>query len=440
MTRSAAPSAAPEEAPAQAGAPEAQERVTVSSIPISHEAKTQNRSIHLDVPARWLDMLLITANTLPYEQGEAAVVASIIDTLSVLLPTWGIGACLVSGLSASQEVTKVTPEGEEHRGVGVNPTRLFPGYAHERVYDVEGNGTGTTLHIAGDDPQVNDERAAPNLLVMRAAQVMQRGLDLARRWEKANRTGEELRQLNSHLVQAEKLASLGQIAAGVVHELNNPLTSIVAYTDYLTRRAHARGGDADDLERLRRIGESAGRMLRFTRDLVAYARPSNETPVAMSIHTVIDQALAFCEHILEESGASVQRLYSEDLPLVQGVPGQLAQVFVNLVTNACHAMPPGQGILTVKTERLAESDVVVVMLEDNGHGISAENMPHIFAPFFTTKTDGRGTGLGLSIVRNILESHAAQIRAECIRVHDPPSRPREKTGTRFVLQIPARSR
>jgi hypothetical protein len=219
------------------------DRVSVSSIPISHEAKTQRRTILLDVPAAWLDTLLITANTLPYDKGEAGVVDAIVDTLAALLPEWGVGACLVStdvGADEPQKVTKVVPPGEEHRGVGVDPARLFPGYAHERVYDVEGNGIGTTLHIASDDAATMDERVPPNLLVMRAAQMMQRGLSLARKYALAEKAAGELRQLNSHMVQAEKLASLGQIAAGVVHELNNPLTSIVAYTDYLARRAQTR--------------------------------------------------------------------------------------------------------------------------------------------------------------------------------------------------------
>jgi two-component system NtrC family sensor kinase len=265
------------------------------------------------------------------------------------------------------------------------------------------------------------------MLVLRAAQVLQRGLHQARKYAAAERSATDLRKLNSHMVQAEKLASLGQIAAGVVHELNNPLTSIVAYTDYLSRRAQARG-DADDLERLRRVNESAGRMLRFTRDLVTYARPSSEVPVPVQVQTVIDQALAFCEHVLDGAGAQVERRYATGLPAVQGMPEQLAQVFVNLVTNACHAMPQGSGRLVVTTR--AEDGSVLVLVEDNGHGIPNENLQAIFAPFFTTKTDGRGTGLGLSIVKNILEGHGGEIHAECV----------VPAGTRFVLKIPTLAR
>jgi C4-dicarboxylate-specific signal transduction histidine kinase len=261
---------------------------------------------------------------------------------------------------------------------------------------------------------------------MRAAQVLQGGLKAARRFQQTEKNAKELRQLNSHMVQAEKLASLGQIAAGVVHELNNPLTSIVAYTDYLARKAQGRGADPDELERLRRINESAGRMLRFTRDLVTYARPSSETPVPVSLHTVLDQALAFCEHVLDEAGAKVERQYMQDLPTVTGMPEQLAQVFVNLVTNACHAMPKGQGVLIVATSRVDGKEAIRIVLEDNGHGITDDHLPQIFAPFFTTKTDGRGTGLGLSIVKNILDNHTGEIRAERANAG----------GTRFTLVLP----
>jgi signal transduction histidine kinase len=406
---------------------DASDRVTVSSIPISNEMKTASRSVHLDVPARWLDTLLDTAIALPIDQGETAVMRTVVDTIVAILPDWGVGACLVPALSKqAQTVYKACPPGEEHRGVGVDPTRLFPGYGCERVYDVEGTGIGSTLHLASDDPSTNDERSAANLFAMRAAQVFRRGLELARTHAHATQQAYELRALNSHMVQAEKLASLGQIAAGVVHELNNPLTSIVAYTDYLTRRAQTKGADGDEIERLRRINESAGRMLRFTRDLVTYARPSSETPVGVSIHIVIDQALAFCEHVLDEAGATVERRYAPDLPHVHGMPEQLAQVFVNLVTNACHAMPKGKGSLIIGTAASHDRTAIEVTVDDNGHGITDENMPHIFLPFFTTKTDGRGTGLGLSIVKNILDNHDGEIRAEGIR----------HGGTRFVLLIP----
>jgi two-component system, NtrC family, sensor kinase len=433
-------------------ASETQERVTVSSVPISRESVV-SVSGTVDVEAAWLDRLVVAACEMPVADGDVAIVQFMVRSLGEIFPDCGVGACLVPaapeapgssqelllrrtshvGVRTSdsdeypigQQLFKYVPEGEERRGVGMDPTRLFPGFAHERVLDVEG---GSTLHLASDDVQLGDADSPMMHVVRRAALAMGRGIGLARGHAKATADARDLRTLNAHMVQAEKLASLGQIAAGVVHELNNPLTSIVAYTDWLIRKqsTSANGGDPDSLERLRRIGESASRILRFTRDLVAYARPSSEVPVPISLHTVIEQALAFCEHVLAQHGAQVERRFVETVPPVRGMHEQLVQVFVNLFTNACHAMPSDGGQLIVVSELSGDGERLAIFVEDNGHGISVEHLGQIFAPFFTTKVDGRGTGLGLSIVKNIMDNHGAEIRAERS----------ENGGARFVLVFP----
>lgn len=422
---------------------ESPERVTVSSVPVSRESVVSVASAK-DVEAAWLDRLLSAACEMPVTEGEAAVVHFLVRSLGEIFPTLGIGACLVPPPASStsspdllgrtpvgQQLFKYVPEGEENRGVGMDPTRLFPGFACERILEVEGHGT--TLHVASDDPRVEDDETPMMYVVHRGVVAMSRGLRLARAHAKATSDARELRALNSHLVQAEKLASLGQIAAGVVHELNNPLTSIVAYTDWLMRKVGP-GGDPDSLERLRRIGESSSRILRFTRDLVAYARPSSEVPAPVSLHHVIDQAFAFCEHVIAQHGARVERSFSDQLPGVRGMPEQLVQVFVNLFTNACHALPADGGALTVTTRVRSDAALqmpqgaVEILVEDNGHGIAAAHLSAIFTPFFTTKVDGRGTGLGLSIVKNILDNHGAEIRAE----------QRDEGGARFVIVFPFR--
>ena len=415
------------------------ERVTVSSVPISREKRISLTNA-VDVEAAWLDSLVVAACEMPVADGETAVVQFMVRSLGEIFPECGVGACLVPpvpdpapsssrdlraappSLPVEQQLFKYTPEGEERRGLGMDPTRLFPGFAYERVLDAE---AGSTLHLASDDPQLDDDDSPIMHVVRRAALALGRGLGLARSHAKATSDARELRALNLHMVQAEKLASLGQIAAGVVHELNNPLTSIVAYTEWLTRKLGPTG-DPDSLERLRRIGESSSRILRFTRDLVAYARPSSEVPVAVSLHTVIEQALAFCEHVLAQHGARVDRHFADGVPPVRGMHEQLVQVFVNLFTNACHAMPADGGMLTVSSELTEDGRHLVVLVADNGHGIALEHIAQIFAPFFTTKVDGRGTGLGLSIVKNIMDNHSAEIRAE--RSDDG--------GARFVLVFP----
>jgi len=211
-----------------------------------------------------------------------------------------------------------------------------------------------------------------------------------------------------------------------VHELNNPLTSIVGYSDYLRGKAERDKSDPSDIERLRRIGEAAARILRFSRDLMAYARPSIEPPAPLPMHAVVEQALVFCEHLFTRGGVRVARNFAGETHPVLGVRDQLTQVFVNLFTNACHAMEAHGGTLAVTTviDPLRRSMRIIV--GDTGLGIEPETLKHIFDPFFTTKTEGRGTGLGLSIVRNIVLLHGGSITVESV--------PRE--GTTFSLELP----
>jgi two-component system, NtrC family, sensor kinase len=237
----------------------------------------------------------------------------------------------------------------------------------------------------------------------------------------------ELRELQEQIIQTEKLATLGQLAAGVVHELNNPLTSICFYSDYLLKKLQKAGGDEGDVEKLRRVSVSADRILKFTRDLVTYARPTIETPVALDLEQIVEQSLGFCSHVLEESGTRVSKRFAQPVPDVFGVKGQLVQVLVNLITNACHAMPLGAGLLHIET-RLRDGRLLL-SVTDTGRGIPEENLGRVFEPFFTTKGEGQGTGLGLSIVRNIVEQHRG-----VIDVVSEVGR-----GTTFEISLPCRT-
>ena len=219
----------------------------------------------------------------------------------------------------------------------------------------------------------------------------------------------ELRELEQQIIHAEKLATLGQLAAGVVHELNNPLTSICVYSEYLLKKGQAESAPPADVEKLRRIALSAERMLKFTRDLVTYARPPSEAPTALNLAEVVEQAVVFCAHVLEECGAQVTQEFEADTPQVYGVKAQLVQVLINLITNACHAMPLGAGQVRFAARALGDGRLLLT-ISDNGRGIPEEHLKQIFEPFFTTKSEGQGTGLGLSIVRNIVEQHRGEIR------------------------------
>jgi two-component system NtrC family sensor kinase len=223
--------------------------------------------------------------------------------------------------------------------------------------------------------------------------------------------GQDLSQieaLQQQVVRAERLATLGELAAGVVHELNNPLTSITIYAEYLVRKFAARGAEPSDLEKLQRIGASAQRILRFSRDLMQYARPSGRDFESVDLAAVVRQSVSICEPLIERSGVTVDVDVDPDLPIIRAVDGQLEQVLTNLITNAVHAAENG-GRVVVRAQ-VESPSTVSLEVGDSGPGIAEGDREKIFEPFFTTKSDGKGTGLGLSIVRNIIEQHRGEIR------------------------------
>jgi PAS domain S-box-containing protein len=213
--------------------------------------------------------------------------------------------------------------------------------------------------------------------------------------------------LQQQVVRAERLATLGELAAGVVHELNNPLTSITVYAEYLVRKLEAAGTDVADIEKLRRIGASAQRILRFSRDLVQYARPSGRDLEPVDLSSVVRQSVSICEHLVERGGITLDIEVDPELPVVQAVTGQLEQVLINLITNAVHAVENG-GRVVVRAQ-VEGLDSVLIEVGDSGPGVPDADRQKIFEPFFTTKPDGKGTGLGLPIVRNIVDQHGGEI-------------------------------
>jgi signal transduction histidine kinase len=397
------------------------------SSDLDQESTTSSRPALPELPASWLDRLIVLGTRLPIDEGVEGVLRAVVQTLhDILAANYKVGARVALDDGVRKVVCSEPPMSHDQ----LNSGRIFPDALHERTVGLPCGGA--SFHLASDDPRPSNARAPAVLLLERAAIVASAGLARAKAHEEAARVLVELRALKSYMVQAEKLSSLGQMAAGMVHELNNPLTSIVAYTDFMLLRAtHF---EDEDAKRLQRIAESANRMLRFTRDVVSYARPSSELPVNVALHSVIDRALAFCEHVIASVEVEVLREYDARVTSVRGLPEQLVQIFVNLITNACHAMEgPSDGTLRVRATKLTISTALVlqgttvrVVVEDTGHGITTENLPLVFAPFFTTKGAGRGTGLGLSIVKNIVDIHQGRIQVES-DVGD---------GARFILLLP----
>ncbi len=235
-----------------------------------------------------------------------------------------------------------------------------------------------------------------------------------------------LRAFQERAEQAQKLAELGRLAAGIVHELNNPLTAVTVYADALVRKLAAQGHDAADVQKLRCILDAGERIHRFSRDLIAYARPPPEKLELVELAGVMKQAAEMCEPALRAAGATVERRL-EIVPAVWGVRGSLLQVFVNLVTNAAHALEPAGGIVTL--ELAPAGDRVAARVKDDGPGMAPDVKRRAFEPFFTTKPNGKGSGLGLSIVQGIVARHGGAIDVE--------SAP--DAGSTFTVMLPVKS-
>ena len=362
------------------------------------------------MPGAWFDGLLDLALSVPVDRGALAVANHCLDVLSGLLPSMAVGACVVRPNSNEPLIVTRVPAGS-HADEGRDPTRLFPAALAERVFGVDDATGGSTLHVAVDDTASIASDAACWELASRGARVLGVALQRAHAFQQARESRAEFERLQAHVIQAEKLASLGQIVAGVVHELNNPLTSIVAYSDYLKKKTVA-NGDAGDAERLQRISEAAERILKFSRDLVAYSRPASGIPGPVQLEDVVEKAIVFCEHEFTQNRVQVEREYDAVVPPVRGVAGQLTQVFVNLFTNAAHAMSRSGGRLRITMHKGPTPGTVLARVSDEGVGIAPGDFERILEPFFTTKADGRGAGLGLSIVSDILAAHGGTLEAQ----------------------------
>jgi two-component system, NtrC family, sensor kinase len=386
------------------------------------------RASEAPIAEPWRDVLLRLSTTLPIDVSSEDLGRIFLDGVGMLFPSSALGICIVQAGRAEPVVVFRLPPGRL-RGPERDPSRLFPTYAEERVYELDdGSGTsGSTLHVAREAHQ---EPLSPlrREMAEQAAMVLGAALGRLRTYGRVEDSVRNLHRLQAQVIQTEKLASLGQIVAGVVHELNNPLSSIIAYSDYLTKKL---GRDSspnlsEDAERVRRIGEAAERILKFTRDLVAYARPTGDSRGPVQIEEVIERALVFCEHEFADGQVEAHCQFDAPLPTIAGIPGQLTQVFVNLFTNAAHAMAGTGGELRISVRGEDDGGSLRIDVSDTGGGIPAEAMPQIFEPFFTTKTDGRGTGLGLSIVRGILDAHGGTIQVSSAAGQ----------GTTFTLTLP----
>ena len=224
------------------------------------------------------------------------------------------------------------------------------------------------------------------------------------------------------IMESEKLAIVGQLAANVAHELNNPLTGIVTYSHLLLEK-----GPCDDSTRIsmEKIAGQADRCKDFIRGLLDFARQRKPEKTLGNINAIMRGCISLMENQAIFHNIQIVENYQDNLPLIVIDHSQIERVFMNLIINATEAMSDG-GKLTLATRLDPDDRVVEVEFTDTGHGISEENMNKLFEPFFTTKDIGHGTGLGLAISYGIVKNHRGIISVES----------EVGKGTTFIVRLP----
>ncbi|MBU1431604.1 hypothetical protein KKF91_13760 [Myxococcota bacterium] len=231
----------------------------------------------------------------------------------------------------------------------------------------------------------------------------------------------ERARLQDQIRHADRLATIGQLAAGVAHELNEPLGNILGFAQLAAKTPQLPTQAQRDLDQ---IVTGALYAREIIKKLMFFSRQTPARRVALDLNEVIEEALGLLSARSGQAGVQLQRALSPGLPQIEGDPAQLQQVFVNLLVNALQATPEG-GSVRVGSRRLVGARLLA-WVEDTGEGIEAEAIKKIFLPFFTTKDVGQGTGLGLSVVHGIITAHGGEVRVKSAR----------GAGARFEVELP----
>jgi two-component system, NtrC family, sensor kinase len=237
---------------------------------------------------------------------------------------------------------------------------------------------------------------------------------------------EEKDRTQKQLIQAEKLAALGIVAAGVAHEVKNPLAIIIQGVEYLKSSV-----ESDEMLRdvAERIKKSAFRADNIIKGLLSFTRQMPIQAEEVDITSIIEETLTFVEYQINASHIKIVRQYAQDLPNIKVDSNQIKQVFVNLLLNSIDAMQNG-GMITITTDVTRDEkdqDYLQIVIADTGCGIPETKIEKIFDPFYTTKDTPTNAGLGLSVTKGIIDKHHGRIRIES----------KEDTGTRVIIGLPA---
>jgi signal transduction histidine kinase/DNA-binding response OmpR family regulator len=295
----------------------------------------------------------------------------------------------------------------------------------------------TTFPVAGGAEGASVVQVAKNVTeeIRSARRLRQMSEEIGVANARLRETLDQLKSTQAQLLQAEKISAIGQLVAGVAHELNNPLTSVIGYAQLLEEELleapsiEALRLPAVMAKDLRRIAEESERAARIVRNLLAFARRQTAARAPQDVADLIGRVLSLRTYELRLNGIELETEFEAGLPPVFADSGQLQQALLNLILNAEQAMR-GRSTrrLAVSAKYDESAGAVELAVADTGHGIDHANLTRIFDPFFTTREVGEGTGLGLSICYGIIRDHGGHITVDS----------RAQVGTRFSILLPAR--
>jgi signal transduction histidine kinase len=252
--------------------------------------------------------------------------------------------------------------------------------------------------------------------------------------EKVEQRTQQLKAAHQKLLQSDRLASLGQLAASVAHEINNPISGVLNLSMLMQRIMTDNGVQPQRVPEFKRylslVASETSRVGRIVSDLLAFSRRSKPQRADADLNRLIAATLTLLSHKLKLNSVDVEFTPDPELPPVKCDASQMQQVFVNLVLNGAEAISPkGSGKLTIATAASPDKQSVTITVTDTGEGIREENLARIFEPFFTTKSEGKGVGLGLAVLYGIIDAHNGEITVR--------SRPGE--GTTFTITLPVQA-
>jgi len=320
-----------------------------------------------------------------------------------------LGELIERGKIRNFDTTYLTKSGEKI------PVSFSGSIMRNAKREIEGI-VGVAKDIRKTQKLISELKAA-NLELTRSKNAM---LNMLEDLDESHR---KLKAFHSQLLQTEKMVAVGRLAAGVAHEINNPLSGVLGFAQVLLQEIPEGNAWRRDVGK---IEEGAKRCKKIVSDLLTFSRQEDFEMELADIREVIDSTLSLCQNQILLEKVKIIRDYEENLPKLRVSIPQIEQVFLNLITNAIQAMSEG-GELKISTRWGNGGDSVEISFTDTGKGIEKENLPRIFEPFYTTQEVGKGTGLGLSVSYEILKRHNGSIKAESEG---------EGKGARFMVILP----